>query len=226
MKFQLIQKTTNLFKSTITKALLFTFIFTSIPFITYAEEFISRGAATDLIVRSFNLENINREFLRQCDKEIDLCLFSFSTRTHFSIYLDPVILYPDVFPAYKYYQSINLATKLDLVSGYFNDENSPFRPEQQISKIEALKLVFGAAQVMNWKEKIELNENEILTSTNQLTSIQFLAEKWWYLRYIMKAMEWRIIDKNDISDIENGLTKEELIIFIDKTKEISKISII
>lgn len=226
MKLQLTQKTTRLFKSTIIKALFFTFIFTTTPFITYAEDFISRGAATDLIVKSFDLENSNKEFLNQCDKDIDLCLFSFSTRTHFNIYLDPVILYPDVFPAYKYYKSINLATKLDLVSGYFNDENSPFRPEQQISKIEALKLIFGAAQIMSWKEKIELDEDDMLTPSNPLTPIQFMTEKWWYLRYIMKAMEWGIINKNDISKIENGLTKEELIIFIDKTKEMSKISII
>jgi hypothetical protein len=174
-------------------------------------EYLSRGEATDLVVRHFNLEKKNENFLKECKKNPGECLFSFSARTNFDEFrLEPLILYPDVYPAYKYYKSINTASKLDIVSGYFAEADSPFRPEQKIKKIEALKLVFGASGMLDWKEKFELEQNWL----------SFGGDKWWYARYIAEAVNKGLWVTAQNVDTEEEISKKEFLEILDKTNTI------
>ena len=119
---------------------------------------LSRGKAIEMMVDYFDLEAQNQSFLHDCKLDPGTCLFAFSARTNFDDFrLDPLILYPDVYPAYRYYEAINVASMLDLASGYYMEADSPFRPEQPITKVETLKLVMGASGLMDWKEKFELS---------------------------------------------------------------------
>ncbi|MGL5831335.1 MAG: S-layer homology domain-containing protein, partial [Candidatus Altimarinota bacterium] len=131
------------------------------------EDQISRGQATRMVLEHFDLKNKHAEFLKDCQEEINFCLQEFSGRSLFSeIKVDPLVLYPDVYPAYQYYEDINLATKLDLVRGYFLEENSPFRPEQPISKVEALKIALNAAGELKGEQRFEYSEFSPLKAVN------------------------------------------------------------
>lgn len=177
----------------------------------FAADYLSRGEATDLVVKYFKLEQKNKDFLTNCKQNPAECLFVFSARTNFDEFrFDPEILYPDVYPAYKYYKSINIASKLDIVSGYFSEETSPFRPEQKIKKIEALKLAFGASGILDWKEKFELDGNWL----------SFGGDKWWYGRYIAEALQKGVLVSMENESADENISKEEFLKILEKTNTI------
>lgn len=188
-----------------------------------AKDGLSRGEATDAVVKFFDLELQNQKFLAECDAQPDLCLFAFVSRTNFSdLLLDPIILYPDVFPAYKYYKSINIATKLDLVRGYFDVDNSPYKPEQKITKIETLKLIFGASGLAKWKDKFEfdLDKSGQQEKQNWVVANDWVSDKWWYARYLFLAISNGVINKDDYFLPNADISKVELINIMEKTKNI------
>lgn len=179
--------------------------------VALAADYLSRGEATDLVVKYFKLEQKNKDFLADCKQNPGECLFTFSARTNFDEFrLDPEILYPDVYPAYKYYKSINIASKLDIVSGYFSEETSPFRPEQKIKKIEALKLAFGASGILDWKEKFELDGNWL----------SFGGDKWWYGRYIAEALQKGVLVTMEKESADENISKEDFLKILEKTNTI------
>ncbi|MCC6643391.1 S-layer homology domain-containing protein [Candidatus Peregrinibacteria bacterium] len=178
---------------------------------------MTRGEAVDMTVKYFKLAEKNKQFLRECESDLETCLFTYSTRTNFHEFrLKPLILYPDVYPAHKYYKSINLATKLDLVRGYFNDEESPFRPEQAITKAEALKLVLGASGNLNWKEKFELDDQDIKLET-QAKEVLVGMTDWWYGRYVGRAKEKGLLDISQKVDPAANISREEFLTILEKT---------
>jgi hypothetical protein len=168
---------------------------------------LSRGEATDLAVKYFRLEEKNAGFLRDCDAVPEECLFAFSARTDFhDLRFDPVILYPDVYPAYRYYKSINLASKLDLVRGYIQAPESPYLPEQPITRVEALKLIMGASGLLNWKEKFE-----IAVADSSWLKFSFEGDRWWYSRYLASAAESGVLQTVSGESAETGLDRQEFL---------------
>ena len=180
--------------------------------------YLSRGEATDLVVKYFQLEQKNAKFLNECEAVPDECLFAFSAMTNFHGFKpDPAVLYPDVAPVYKYYKAINIATKLDLVRGYYAEEESPYRPLQPINRIEALKLVLGSSGLMNWKEKFELKlmeqkPNWLLAGLND--------NAWWYARYIAGAADKGIIASTDKFVPEDAISRKEFLLLMESTNKI------
>lgn len=181
-------------------------------------KFISRGEATDLTVRYLQLEKKNAGFLRSCKLDIGTCLFAFSSRTNFEIKLDPVILYPDVKPTNRYYKSINIASELDLVRGYYEEENSPFLPKQAISRVEALKLALGATKVVEWKEKFELPKVE--ANDASWISIGMDTGKWWYGRYLAAAETNGFWKQMTPEEADAGIGKEEFLKLLESANTI------
>ena len=178
---------------------------------------ISRGEAIDLTVKSLDLEKKNQDFLNECDRDLEACTFAFSSRSNFAeINLNPLIFYPDVYPAYRYYESINLATKLELVRGYFEEGNSPFKPEQLITEVEALKLVMGASKVMNWKEKFELSAED----SNSWIKFNWSGQQWWYGRYLLAAVEKGFWQGNTDRPAEGNLSREEFLKLLENANRI------
>lgn len=168
---------------------------------------VSRGKAAEMVADYFDLKANNQQFLSECERDIDSCLFTFTARTNFDNYrLDPLILYPDVYPAYRYYEPINLLSKLDIVSGYYLEDQSPFRPEQPITKVEALKLVMGASNLMTWKEKFELSLDE-----NSWLKLNFGGDSWWYGRYLAVASKDGFVDRVSSEEAESPLSEQDLL---------------
>lgn len=179
---------------------------------------LSRGEAVDLAVKYFDLEKANTKFLRECDSDVDSCLFTFTARTNFDeLQTKPLILYPDVYPAYRYYKAINIASKLDLVRGYFEEDQSPFRPEQPITKAEALKLILGSSGALNWKEKFELNADDQQLE-NQAKSMLVGMTDWWYGRYIGTAWKKGMFSQEDKVNADASISKNEFMVLMEKSK--------
>lgn len=180
--------------------------------------YLSRGEATKLVVDYFQLEKKNAKYLAGCETRPEECLFSFSAMTNFhGLKTDPVVLYPDVGPAYRYYQAINTATLLDLVRGYYTEDESPFRPLQPISKVETLKLVLGASGLMGWKEKFELKLLE--QQPNWLTA-SLGQNNWWYARYIAGATDNGLITSAENFMPEDRISKKEFLQLLESTNKI------
>lgn len=168
---------------------------------------LSRGQAVERVMSFFDLEAENQVFLDNCRQQPDTCLFAFSARSNFDdLRLDPMILYPDVYPAYRYYDAINSASLLDLASGYYMEEDSPFRPEQPITKVEALKLVMGAAGILDWKEKFELSFQE-----QSWLKVSLDSERWWYGRYLATALSEGFISQISQEEAESVVSEKELL---------------
>lgn len=174
---------------------------------------LKRGEGVDMIVSTLKLVEKEKEFLKYCYKSLEECLFPFSARSDYDkISIKPLILYPDVFPAYKYYKSINTASLLNLVSGYFHEPSSPFKPEEPLTRIQALKIVLGAADILGWKDAFELSEPE------KWPRLPFTdLNEWWYGRYVKAAYEAGLIEKSDHFRPDDPITDSELIEILLKT---------
>ncbi|MBD3270427.1 hypothetical protein GF376_02780 [Candidatus Peregrinibacteria bacterium] len=176
--------------------------------------YLTRGEATEMIVENFKLQDHKSAFLDQCNADLEICLFHFSGMTRYEeLRIDPLILYPDVFPAHPNYEAINLATKLDLVRGYINAENSPFLPQKEISKVEALKIVLGASETMKWKDNYEYSDeiDQMSSKLQNLTdiseNIMFNPDNWWKIRYYLFGIEKGILEN---FDPDSKITVDEL----------------
>jgi hypothetical protein len=191
---------------------------------------IKRGDAVAKIVNAFNLEQKNKNFITDCLKHPDECFFAFSAMSDFDwIKFRPLILYPDVFPAHSYYGAVNVATMLGLVHGYINEEYSPFKPEEPMTRIQALKVILGAANLLPWKEKFEL-EGEMANSGGDESVLPFKdlssdpEQSWWYRRYAGYALEAGIIESNEFFRPNQTVTEKELAEMIEKTLAYGKLN--
>lgn len=172
---------------------------------------MTRGEAVSKIVSAFNLEEKQKDFLRDCIKHPDDCFFVFAAMSDYDgIQFFPLILYPDVFPAYRHYKSINTASMLGLVHGYLEEETSPFHPEAEMTRIQALKVVLGAAELMKWKDRFEMAEADYISdlpfTDPEITSY----DGWWYSRYLDFALERELIDPVTAFEPDRAITKAEL----------------
>ncbi len=177
---------------------------------------LSRGEATDMVVKFYDLEKKNESFLTECRADLDSCMFTFATRTNFSEYrTSPLILYPDVYPAYRFYHSINLASQLDLARGYYQEEQSPFRPEQPISRVEALKLAMGASGMLDWKDQFEIS-----TEQSSWLKFNFDGDRWWYGRYLVSAVQNGFLNEITKEQAEGQISKEEFLKIMESANKI------
>ncbi|MFA6992684.1 MAG: hypothetical protein WC269_05430, partial [Candidatus Gracilibacteria bacterium] len=119
---------------------------------------VSRGELVSMVFEKFNLTERKKDYFDDCKKHLEFCLFNFITVSTFdNLKLSPdLILYPDVLPISKYYNNINFGTMLGLLNGYSAEIDSPFHPERNVSRIQALKIIFGAADLVSPKYKFEL----------------------------------------------------------------------
>lgn len=177
---------------------------------------MSRGEAVYRIITDFELEQKDAKFLDVCLATPDECFFVFSAMSDYDgIRFEPMILYPDVFPAYKYYDAITTATALGLVHGYIEEDQSPFHPMVTITRIQALKVILAAANLLQWKEKFELEEAmkdaggpEYILPFEDVDLSD--PDNWWYGRYLAFALENGIIMPATSFRPNDGVTEDEL----------------
>lgn len=199
-----------------------------IPTQEVADQMMTRGAAVDIVVKAFDLEKKERKFVIGCLTHMDDCFFTFSAMSDYDgIQFSPLVLYPDVFPAHPYYKSINLASILGLVHGYIDESQSPFYPQQEMSRIQALKVIFGAANLLTWKEKFEIADDpkgavakgEIYSDVSDVN-----PNMWWYSRYLQFALDQGILEPATSFRPDESITKSELLDLISSTQKYQPIT--
>ena len=178
----------------------------------YETLLLTLGEVVSTVVTSFYLAKQKSSFLTSCKSQLDQCFFVFSAMSNFDgIAFEPFLsLYPDVTPKTRFYHDINVASMLGLIHGYLNDESTPFRPEIVMSRIQALKIVLGAADLMDWEEKFEVDMVEIGHDTPYLDEALTYEENWWYNRYLNFAYQHDIAPKTDYFRPDDVITVGEL----------------
>lgn len=189
------------------------------------DEYVNRGALVKIILDRLDIREKKADYLQNCYDFRDFCLFNFTTMTSYKdLTLEPkIILYPDVQPKNVYYEDINIATMLGLVNGYLSEENSPFHPDLHVTRIQALKIVLGAADLVSQKYQFELiaqlgSYENLLQQITPFTDVDAkISSMWWYPRYVNFAVENNIVDKSDFFRPNDNITAEELDDLINKT---------
>lgn len=188
---------------------------------------VSRGELIKEVVERFDLKNTKASEITNCYEHKEFCLFNFLAMSSYDdVQLEPeLILYPDVSPGNEYYEYINIATILGVANGYMDDENSPFNQDMPITRVQALKIILGASDLVAAKYKFELIEE--LGGHQKLTSQETafydvdakIDHMWWYPRYINFALQKRIIEEADYFRPDDYITRGELDLWIGNTLE-------
>lgn len=190
--------------------------FTNDPGGNASTVFVTRGRAVHDVVETFDLRQKNATFITDCLQHLDQCFFVFAAMTRYDgMSLDPLRLYPDVSEAYVYAEDVHLATMLGLVHGNIDVKGSPFYPRAYMTRIQALKVVLGAGNLLTWREKFELvrdlgNEDDLRNQTTLFKDVNALRDdSWWYPRYVNFALETGIIDAGEYFRPDEPITERE-----------------
>jgi len=188
---------------------------------------INRGEVIHEVIEKLDLKTKKADLIESCYQYKEFCLFNFMAISLYNdIKLDPEpILYPDVPVTHKYYEDIVIGTMLGLVNGMTTEKDTPFHPERSISRINALKIILGAADLVRSKYRFELIK-ELGSSEkliNQPSSFEDIDPKifamWWYPRYANFAVEHGIIEKTNLFRPNDKITIKEFNSMLDKTLE-------
>lgn len=165
---------------------------------------VSRGEILFRMNQEFALEAIHKDFLQSCASNIEDCLSIFLNVTKFG---NPILadtierlqLYPDVPTSHRFAFFINMGTVLSIVQGYYEEAGSPFRPDQIITRMEALRVLLGTVDLIEWVyypefETLIGGEQAVLAQKTPFNDVEAGLGQWWYPRYILKACEVKIID--------------------------------
>lgn|GEM_PF-3447173 len=183
---------------------------------------LTRGEAVSIVVDRFSLKKKFGSFIRDCLGHPDECFFVFSGMSDYDgIQFSPLILYPDVFPAHPYYGAINTATILGLVHGFLGEQNSPFHSEINMTKIQALKVILGAPDLMKWKDKFEMTDADYPKNLPFTDPEINSADAWWYSRYLGFALEKAIIDSGTTFGPDLAVTEAEFYDMVTRTLAVS-----
>jgi len=189
------------------------------------DEPVSRGELVKIIFDEFNLRSKKTDFLNNCYKHKEFCLFNFmATSLYNDLKLEPqTVLYPDIQPGNVYYRDIVDATMLGFINGYMNDKDSPFYPDKPVTRIEALKVILGSLDMVQQKYKFQLasilgSYRDILNQKTYFDDVNpKISYMWWYLRYTNFAVENGIIEDTDNFRPDEYITIGELNDMIVKT---------
>lgn len=189
------------------------------------DSLVTRAEFLRIVLDRFDLMNKNAEKIRDCYDHKEFCLFNFMTMSSFDgIVLDPdVILYPDVPLSHGYYKDITVATMLGAVNGYMSEQNSPFHPNKNISRIQALKIILGANDLVKPKYQFELikllgSYKDLISQISPFADVDArIADMWWYPRYLNFALEHDIIDQTEYFRPGDEITTGELNDAIERT---------
>jgi len=186
---------------------------------------LSRGEFLKNVIDKFDLKNKKADEINKCLQYKQFCFFNFMTMSVYNdLKLDPeLVLYPDILPGSKYYENVLIGTILGLVNGYMNEKDSPFHPERPISRIQALKVILTANDLIEPKYRFELiDELGSLDAISKQSSYfkdvdPKITYMWWYPRYLNFAVDQGIVTKADYFRPDDNITKEEMDLLITRT---------
>ena len=193
-----------------------------------ADEYITRGEFIKSVVDSFNLKEKRKGFIDNCYSHREFCFFGFMAQSTFSgLKLEPsIILYPDVPLGGEYYEAVTISTMLGLLSGFVGESGTPFKPGEDITRIQALKVVLGASDLVEPLYKFELINSFVGTSMTLGTQESYyrdvdpaLSHMWWYPRFANFAYEHNLMGGKLFLRPDDNITYGELDSLIENVLE-------
>ncbi len=200
-------------------------------------ESVSRGSFVVEIMKSFQLDKKNKEYIDSCLADAEFCFYQFSSQTKYAgLRFTPNIrLYPDVRPTDPFYKYVNNATILGIIRGFSEEHNSPFHPDKPISRIHALKILLTSTNMLPWKDYADLRNELVARNAGALADSRRTASArdsrdkdpmtsqkmpymdvsarvehmWWYPRYINYAYLSGIIDDSVFFQPDAPLTQKD-----------------
>ncbi len=188
---------------------------------------VTRGEIIAMVINQYNIEQAKYDLLSACYANLDGCLSIFkSVSTYDGINLQAapftignMQLYPDVPPDMINAYEINLATMIGAVQGYYEDPGSPFKPNQVISRIEAIKVLLGTVDIQRWFYYDELEAmlggiEAVKAQTTPFGDIMPTRDAmWWYPVYLNQACEIGMINCTEGTNFrpDDWITDEELL---------------
>lgn len=179
---------------------------------------VTRGELISSVIDRLEIKKTKKELIKSCYEYREFCFFNFLAMSNYDkVELKPnLILYPDILPSDPYYEDINIATLLGLTNGFVNEKDSPFHPELPITRVEALKIIFGAAELVEPKYQFELiaslgSYKNLINQKSYFTDINArVPSMWWYPRYVNFAVDHNIVDRSDYFRPNDNITAKEL----------------
>lgn len=186
---------------------------------------ISRAEVIHEILEKLDIKTKKADFIASCYEYKEFCLFNFIAMSLYNdIKLDPKpILYPDIPENHEYYEDIVVGTMLGLVNGMTTEKDTPFHPNDSISRINALKVILGAADLVKPMYRFELIK-EFGSYENLLSQPSYFEDvdprisyTWWYPRYTNFAVEHGIIKTNRVFRPDDRITINEFNAMLGRT---------
>ena len=129
--------------------------------------------------------------------------------------------YQDVNETHPLYDVIETATKKQFVIGYVdNDNKSYFKPNDEITRVEALKIIFKVFQ-LDLLEDTHVEYKGREWSENLFSDVD--SETWWY-KYVKAAFLYEIMDGygNENFGPNDKISRSQIVKIIFQTHQIAK----
>jgi hypothetical protein len=188
------------------------------------DSYVTRGEFVKTVVDTFKLKENRKDFIDSCYTYREFCFFGFTAQSTYSkLSLEPTInLYPDVPYGSEYYEPITVATMLGLIGGFSNEPNTPFKPDEYITRIQALKVILASNQLVEPMFRFELIEKlgglkGIESQKSYYEDVDpSVARMWWYPRFTNYAYEKKLVD-GKVFRPDEYMTKGELDRLVERT---------
>jgi hypothetical protein len=189
------------------------------------DHFVKRAELIHQVIDKLDLKNSKADLIEDCYAYKNFCLFNFVAMSLYNdIRLDPKpILYPDVQADSKYYEDVVIGTMLGLINGSNTEKNSPFYPDKPMSRIQTLKIILGAADLVKPMYRFELvrdlgSFDQLLSQSSYFEDIDpKISNMWWYPRYTNFAVEHGIIKEMRFFRPDDKITVGELETMLNNT---------
>lgn len=189
------------------------------------DHFVKRAELIHQVIERLDLKNTKADIIKDCYAYKNFCLFNFVAMSLYNeIQLDPKpILYPDIQTDSKYYEDVVIGTMLGLINGNNTEKDSPFYPDKPMSRIQTLKIILGAADLVKPMYRFELvrelgSFDKLLKQPSYFEDIDSkISSMWWYPRYTNFAVEHGIVKKMRFFRPDDKITVGELVSMLNNT---------
>jgi hypothetical protein len=191
---------------------------------------LTRAEGVQSVMDFFEIAKIQNQYINRCEQNLSECLSIFRNYSNFeeiNLSANNLRLYPDILPTNPNFDAINKATMLRIITGYYGETNSPFRPERAMTRVEATAMAMRAYALVGNLYKPELaallgGEEKIREQENLCPDVDlFENSAWWYPRYLNKAIEINLISRNEACRPTQYISEAEFSQLLTKLKEFS-----
>jgi cysteine-rich repeat protein len=165
----------------------------------------TRADITKEIVDKFDLKELYADYDERCTEDLEHCMLPFLINTSYEgVDLEEGRYYPDVYTEgnepdavingeepipQKFVDAVHFGTRIAMVQGYYEEPNSPFRPLENMNRIQIIKLLnFTLGQEWYYYDEYIAR----IGGPENLDNVEKNAadlNEWWYPRYYNFACE-------------------------------------